>query len=307
MTPASSDASPRPIPARSAAAMTASAAARASAASATSTVRQVRPLHPRGEGRRPLPQRDGTYSHRLHGTCHCGQSHGEAAAAPGNARPAAPGVLKRRAEQRFRSFFTLAAYPATPLRRGHDRPPLGLPRRAGARGLPRPARRLPSPRRLEGQELPPLPQGRRRPLAPVAARLAAAALQSPGHPRRAAGRDRRPARRREMHRPRHRPRPAVRHDQRPRRQGPAAHRLDAAGRPHRRHPRRRRRRRHGLRCAKSPPSWPVSIPPLTSTSSPCRASPTARTSSSGSTHRRDAGLSDADLLAELLSLIDAAC
>ena len=54
--------------------------------------------------------KDGTYSHRLRGPCRCGQSHGEAAAAAGNARPAAPGVLKRRAEQRFRSYFTLAAY-----------------------------------------------------------------------------------------------------------------------------------------------------------------------------------------------------
>jgi hypothetical protein len=60
-----------------------------------------------------LPQnRDGTYSHRLHGTCRCGQRHGQAQgdAPAGSARPAAPGVLKRRAQQRFRSFFTLTAY-----------------------------------------------------------------------------------------------------------------------------------------------------------------------------------------------------
>ena len=55
--------------------------------------------------------KDGTYSHRLHGKCRCGQSHGQAAASAGKARPAAaPGTLKRRAEQRFRSYFTLRAY-----------------------------------------------------------------------------------------------------------------------------------------------------------------------------------------------------
>ena len=37
-----------------------------------------------------MPQnRDGTYSHRLHGTCRCGQSHGQTEAPAGNARPAA--------------------------------------------------------------------------------------------------------------------------------------------------------------------------------------------------------------------------
>jgi hypothetical protein len=56
---------------------------------------------------------DGTYSHRLHGPCRCGQRHGpEPAASPsaGNARPVAPSTLKRRAQQRFRSFFTLTAF-----------------------------------------------------------------------------------------------------------------------------------------------------------------------------------------------------
>ena len=116
--------------------------------------------------------KDGTYSHRLRGPCRCGQSHGDAAAAAGKARPAAPGVLKRRAEQRFRSYFTLAAY----LRRRYGD---GTKVRSwiyrdadGQRGVPRAARRLPGTRRLEGQELPPLPPGQRRPLAPVAASLA---------------------------------------------------------------------------------------------------------------------------------------
>jgi hypothetical protein len=54
-----------------------------------------------------LPRnRDGTYSHRLHGACRCGQAHGEAL--PDDARPTAHG--RRRAEQRFRSYFTLRAF-----------------------------------------------------------------------------------------------------------------------------------------------------------------------------------------------------
>ncbi len=58
-----------------------------------------------------LPQnRDGTYSHRLHGRCRCGQRHGEGPSSAGVARPAAPSTLRRRVEQRFRSFFTLTAY-----------------------------------------------------------------------------------------------------------------------------------------------------------------------------------------------------
>jgi hypothetical protein len=55
-----------------------------------------------------LPQnRDGTYSHNLDGACRCGQAHGEAPA--GNGRSAAR-TLRRRAEQRFRSFHTLRAF-----------------------------------------------------------------------------------------------------------------------------------------------------------------------------------------------------
>ena len=56
-----------------------------------------------------MPQNaDGTYSHRL-GHCRCGQAHGEAPA--GDARPAeTPGARRSRAQQRFRSYFTLAAF-----------------------------------------------------------------------------------------------------------------------------------------------------------------------------------------------------
>jgi hypothetical protein len=56
-----------------------------------------------------LPQNaDGTYSHRL-GHCRCGQTHGEAPA--GDARPAGtPSARRSRAQQRFRSYFTLAAF-----------------------------------------------------------------------------------------------------------------------------------------------------------------------------------------------------
>jgi hypothetical protein len=51
--------------------------------------------------------RDGTFSHRLRGKCHCGQSHGdptvsEAAAGRKTRRTSAP--------QTFRSYFTLAAF-----------------------------------------------------------------------------------------------------------------------------------------------------------------------------------------------------
>jgi hypothetical protein len=61
-----------------------------------------------------LPQNaDGTYSHRLNGPCRCGQAHGDAPA--GFARPADAAVFRRRSEQRFRSYFTLAAF----LRRLH--------------------------------------------------------------------------------------------------------------------------------------------------------------------------------------------
>src|SRR5262249_11123958 len=57
-----------------------------------------------------LPQnRDGTYSHRLHGDCRCGHIHGDATAQADGDRPAAS-TLRRRAEQRFRSYFTLTAF-----------------------------------------------------------------------------------------------------------------------------------------------------------------------------------------------------
>lgn len=57
-----------------------------------------------------LPQnRDGTYSHRLHESRRCGTPHGDAPA--GEVHPnRMPGVRRRRAEQRFRSCFTLAAF-----------------------------------------------------------------------------------------------------------------------------------------------------------------------------------------------------
>jgi hypothetical protein len=55
------------------------------------------------------PNRDGTYSHRLHGPCRCGETHGKAPASEGRASPD-DSTLRRRAEQRFRSFFTLTAF-----------------------------------------------------------------------------------------------------------------------------------------------------------------------------------------------------
>ena len=57
-----------------------------------------------------LPQNaDGTYSHRLNGPCRCGHVHGEATGREHRAI-AAPSVLRSRTEQRFRSYFTLAAF-----------------------------------------------------------------------------------------------------------------------------------------------------------------------------------------------------
>ena len=56
-----------------------------------------------------LPRnRDGTYSHRLAGTCRCGLAHGEARDSAGHGCPADP--FRRRIEQRFRSCYTLAAF-----------------------------------------------------------------------------------------------------------------------------------------------------------------------------------------------------
>ncbi len=58
-----------------------------------------------------LPQNgDGTYSHRLRGRCDCGQRHGRASSSAGSDHTAAPSTLRPRAEQRFRSFFTLEAF-----------------------------------------------------------------------------------------------------------------------------------------------------------------------------------------------------
>jgi hypothetical protein len=58
-----------------------------------------------------LPQnRDGTYSHRLEGPCRCGRVHGDAPDAAGEARADAANGRRRRSDQRFRSYFTLRAF-----------------------------------------------------------------------------------------------------------------------------------------------------------------------------------------------------
>ena len=54
--------------------------------------------------------RDGTYSHRMHGSCRCGQAHGQAPTSSGAPRPAAPSGRRRQAEQRYRSYFTLVSF-----------------------------------------------------------------------------------------------------------------------------------------------------------------------------------------------------
>ena len=57
-----------------------------------------------------LPQnRDGTYSHRLDGPCRCGQAHGDDPGTAGDPR-LPPRTERRRAEQRFRSYFTLRGF-----------------------------------------------------------------------------------------------------------------------------------------------------------------------------------------------------
>ena len=215
--------------------------------------------------------------------CRCGQAHGDAPSPAGKARPAAAGALAASGRAAIPLLLHAVGLSPPPLRRGHGHPPLDLPRRRRARGVPRPPRRLPRTRRLEGQELPPLPRGRRRhagccrgpslplPLYNLPAILAAppeaiiAVLEGEKCTDIAAALGLLP-----------------RHDQCPRCQGPAAHRLVAAGRPVRRHPPRRGRTTAMDTPPRSPPSWPPSIPPPASRSSPCLASPTARTSSSSS-------------------------
>jgi uncharacterized repeat protein (TIGR04076 family) len=51
--------------------------------------------------------RDGTYSHRLHGPCRCGQAHGDPVISDDDARPKG---RRRSSLQAFRSYFTLAAF-----------------------------------------------------------------------------------------------------------------------------------------------------------------------------------------------------
>ena len=231
-----------------------------------------------------LPQnRDGTYSHRLHGQLPLRPDPRRCPGPGGQSPPRRrPSILRRRAEQRFRSYFTLAAFlrrrygDGTAVRSWIYRDAAGdeafrvlrIDYRAPDGSAAKSYR--PCHQAADGSWL------LSRPAVP------AAALQPAGHPRRPAGGDHRRARRREMHRHRRRPRPAARHDQCPRCQGPAAHRLVAAGRPIRRHPPRRRRRRRRTTPPKSPPCWPPSIPPPASRSSPCPAWPTARTSSNSS-------------------------
>lgn len=58
-----------------------------------------------------LPQnRDGTYSHRLEGPCRCGRVHGDAPGSADQAGTIATNGRRRRVEQRFRSYFTLRAF-----------------------------------------------------------------------------------------------------------------------------------------------------------------------------------------------------
>ena len=105
-----------------------------------------------------LPQnRDGTYSHRLHGDCRCGQVHGDAPAR--RAMPAPPPPAPAGGPSSGSApIFTLAAFLRQPLRRGHGRPALDLPRRRRAtRSSASCASITAAPDGSTGQELPPLP------------------------------------------------------------------------------------------------------------------------------------------------------
>jgi hypothetical protein len=58
-----------------------------------------------------MPQnRDGTFSHWLAGRCRCGEVHGDPTALATEDRHAGTPAVRRRAPQRFRSYFTLAAF-----------------------------------------------------------------------------------------------------------------------------------------------------------------------------------------------------
>ena len=280
--------------------MTASSAARASAASAIRSGDYARCTREERAG--SLPQnRDGTYSHRLDG--HMPLRPGpRRSPAPANARSAA---TARSAEGRSSGsgpFHTLRAFllgrygDGTAVRhwiyrdaagdevfrvlRVDYRLPTARPPRATA-----PATGRPTDKWLLSRPDGPLP------LYNLPAILAAPPRG--GH---------RPARRREMRRPRRRPGPAPRHDQCPRCESPAAHRLVAAGRPPRRHPPRRGRRRRGLRgqvaallAALDPPArvQVVSLPGLAD----------GEDIEQFIAARRSAGRTDADILAELQALI----
>jgi hypothetical protein len=53
---------------------------------------------------------DGTYSHPLNGRCRCGEIHGDSPAPADEHRQAGTPYARRRQQQRFRSYFTLAAF-----------------------------------------------------------------------------------------------------------------------------------------------------------------------------------------------------
>jgi hypothetical protein len=68
-----------------------------------------------------LPRnRDGTYSHRLNGPCRCGRIHGDAPGSAGETHTAATSARRRRTGQRFRSYFTLRAFLAKQYGEGTD-------------------------------------------------------------------------------------------------------------------------------------------------------------------------------------------
>ena len=250
-----------------------------------------------------LPQnRDGTYSHRLHGQCRCGQAHGDAPARRGPPRRREHPPPAGRAAVPL--VFHAGGLPPPPLRRGHGHPPLDLPRRrratrssassasiTGHRTARTAKSYRPCHRAADGRWLlsrPDMPL----PLYNLPAILAAppeaiiAVLEGEKCTDIAAA-----------------PRPALRHDQCPRGQGAAAHRLVAAGRAIRRHPPRRGRTTARATPPRSPPCWPPSIPPARVQIVSLPGLSDGEDIEQFIAARRSAGRTDAEILAELRALI----
>ena len=163
----------------------------------------------------PLPQnRDGTYSHRMHGECRCGQRHGQVTDPAGDAHAAGREPPPPPGRAAVPLLFHAGGLPPQAVRRGHGRPHW-IYRDADGREVFRvlrvdyrapdgsPAKSYrPCHRAADGKWL------LSRPDVPLPLYNLPAILAAPP------GGDRRRPRRREMRRPRRRAGPAPCHDQR---------------------------------------------------------------------------------------------